>query len=92
MPGMVRILWVKVPVQEAIRRAREAQGRNREVGSEGSVNQNCEPMNKKRMRGGTVWTSVPQNTKSVSPRDSNVYSTVVQRRIRTLPWEICLAP
>lgn len=78
VPGMVRILWVKVPVQEAIRRTREAQGRNREVGSEGSVNQNCEPMNKKRMGGGTVWTSVPQNTKSVSPRNSNVHSTVVQ--------------
>lgn len=39
------------------RRTREAQGRNREVGSGGSVEQNCELMNKKQMRGGVVWTS-----------------------------------
>jgi hypothetical protein len=49
VPGMAHILWVKVPVQEAIRRTREAQGRSRETGSGGSVNQNCEPMNKKRI-------------------------------------------
>ena len=69
MPGMVGILWVKVPVQEAIRRTREAQGRNREVGSGGSVEQSCELMYKKQIRGVTVWTSKPQEAKSVSPRD-----------------------
>jgi len=46
VPGMVRILWVEVPVQEANRRTREAQGRSREAGSEGSVEQSCEMMNK----------------------------------------------
>ena len=49
VPGMARILWVKVPVQEANRRTREAQGRSREAGSEGSVDQRCELMNKKQI-------------------------------------------
>jgi len=35
-------------------KAREAQGRNREVGSEGSVEQRCEPTNRNWISGGKV--------------------------------------
>ena len=44
----------------------EAQGRRREAGSEGSVEQKREPMNEKRMRGLRRGTSWQMTTKSIS--------------------------
>ena len=44
---------------------RETQGCNREVASEGSVEQRCEPMNKNRMRR-KRWTSWLVTAKSIS--------------------------
>src|SRR6516165_2239540 len=48
----------------------EAQGRHREVGSEGSVEQRCGPMYKNRIRGLRRRTSWPVTTKSVSIKDA----------------------
>jgi hypothetical protein len=48
----------------------EAQGRRREAGSEGSVEQRCEPMNKNRIRGETSRTSKPLIAKSISIKGS----------------------
>jgi hypothetical protein len=44
----------------------EAQGRDREVASERSVEQRCEPMDKNRIRGRRRWTSWQMATKSIS--------------------------
>ncbi len=46
------------------RRIREAQGRRREAGSEGSVDQTCDLMNKNRIRGLPDRTSAPVIAKS----------------------------
>jgi hypothetical protein len=48
----------------------EAQGRHREVGSEGSVEQRYEPMYKNRIRGLRRQTSRQLTTKSVSIKDA----------------------
>ena len=48
----------------------EAQGRHREVGSEGSVEQRCGPMYKNRIRGLRRRTSRQLTTKSVSIKDA----------------------
>ena len=48
----------------------EAQGRHREVGSEGSVEQRYGPMYKNRIRGLRRQTSRPLTTKSVSIKDA----------------------
>ena len=52
VPGMFNSLEVQVlyPARWR-RRISEAQGRRREAGSEGSVEQTCDPMNKNRIRG-----------------------------------------
>src|SRR5215472_3870268 len=47
----------------------ETQGRHREVGSEGSVEQRCGPMHKNRIRGLRRRTSWQLTTKSVSIKD-----------------------
>jgi hypothetical protein len=48
----------------------EAQGRHREVGSEGSVEQKYGPMDKNRIRGLRRRTSWQRTTKSVSIKDA----------------------
>jgi len=48
----------------------EAQGRHREVGSGGSVEQTREPMYKNRIRGVPGWTSEPPIAKSISIKSS----------------------
>jgi len=48
----------------------EAQGRHREVGSEGSVKQRYGPMYKNRIRGLRRRTSRPRTTKSISIKDA----------------------
>jgi hypothetical protein len=48
----------------------EAQGRHREVGSEGSVEQRYGPMDKNRIRGLRRWTSEHMIAKSVSIKDA----------------------
>ena len=64
-------------------------GCRREAGSEGSVEQKCEPMNKNRIRGASVgragnWSRspYPSRTRSVDP------ATVHGKRLN-LPQEIC---
>ena len=62
-----------------------------EAGSEGSVEQRCEPMNKNRIQGASVgragnWSRspYPSRTRSVDP-------AVVHRRRLSLPREVCFA-
>ena len=69
---------------------REAQGRHREVGSEGSVDQRYEPTNRNwisRRQGGTSWRKV---TKSVSIKDRKRKSSgcVLKERVLT-PGGLC---
>ena len=48
----------------------EAQGRDREGSSEGSVEQTCEPMNKNRIGGGPRWASGLMPAKPISIKDA----------------------
>jgi len=58
-------LGVKVPCPAWWRwRAREAQGRRREAGSERSVDQRREPMNKNRMMRPTVWGELAKDSEA----------------------------
>jgi len=64
-------LGVKVPYSTWWRwRVSEAQGRRREAGSEGSVEQRCEPMNKNRIRGIRRRASWQLTTKPISIKDA----------------------
>jgi hypothetical protein len=56
---------VKVPWPSWWRgRAREGQGRRREAGSERSVDQKREPMNKNRMRRPRVWGELAKDSEA----------------------------
>jgi len=72
-------------------RVSKAQGRHREVGSEGSAEQKREPMNKNRIWGVSAGrvASVPQSP--YPSRTQNVDSAVVRGRRLNLPREICAA-
>ena len=50
-PGMGALLWVKVPPQADHSERSEAQLRKGDRAWEGSVEQNCEPMDKNRIQG-----------------------------------------
>jgi len=70
-------------------KARETQGRRREVGSEGSVYQRCEPTNRNWIRGASVG-RVSVRSRSPSPSRANgVNPAVVHRQDMNLPREIC---
>ena len=68
---------------------REAQGRNREVGSEGSVNQTGEPMNKN-IIGGVTSGRAGQGQQSLSGKIGDVNDVVVPGKCMDLPGEICV--
>ena len=55
-------------------KASEAQGRRREAGSEGSVEQRCEPMNKNRIRGIPRRASWQMTTKPISIKEAGCKS------------------
>ena len=55
-------------------KASEAQGRSREAGSGGSVEQKCEPMNKNRIRGMQRRASWQLTTKPPSIKDAGCKS------------------
>lgn len=65
---------------------REAQGRNREVGSEGSVYQIDEPMDKN-VIGGTEGGRAGQGSRSPSGQTRCVNDAVVSRKVINLPGE-----
>ena len=65
---------------------REAQGRNREVGSEGSVYQIDEPMNKN-VIGGAEGGRAGQGSRSPSGQTRCVNDAVVSRKVTNLPGE-----
>ena len=65
---------------------REAQGRNREVGSEGSVYQIDEPMDKN-VIGGTEGGRAGQGSRSPTGQTRCVNGAVVSRKVINLPGE-----
>ena len=67
----------------------QRQGRHREVGSEGSPRQNCEPTDRKALRGRVPGTSQHQMTKSFGSGDT-VKGPAVQREFTFLSGETCL--
>src|SRR5688572_18087339 len=69
-------------------KAREAQGRHCEVGSEGSVYQRCEPTNRNWIRGASVGRVSVRSRSPYPSRTNGVNSVVVHRKVMNLPWEI----
>jgi len=67
---------------------RETQGRSREAGSEGSVNQTDKPMNKN-IIGGSDSGRVGQGLQSPSGKTGGVNAVVVSGKYMDLPGEIC---
>ena len=63
-------------------------GHRREAGSEGSVKQRCEPMNKNRMRGASAGQAGNVSRSPYPSRARSVDPAVVHRRRLSLPREI----
>ena len=64
-------------------------GYRREAGSEGSVEQRCEPMNKNRIRGASAGRAGNVSRSPYPSRARSVDPAVVHRRRLSLPREIC---
>jgi hypothetical protein len=64
-------------------------GCRREAGSEGSVEQGCEPMNKNRIRGASAGRAGNVSRSPYPSRARSVDPAVVHRRRLSLPREIC---
>src|SRR5260370_14138248 len=64
-------------------------GYRREAGSEGSVEQRCEPMNKNRIRGASAGRAGNVSRSPYPSRAQSVDPAVVHRRRLSLPPEIC---
>jgi hypothetical protein len=90
VPGMFRPLKGASPFANLMEvKAREAQGRHREVGSEGSVDQRCEPTNRNWI-GGVSAGRVSVRSRSPYPsRANDVHPAVVHRQGMNLPREAC---
>ena len=73
-------------------KAREAQGRHREVGSEGSVDQRYEPTNRNWIGGAKGGRGSVRSQSPYSSRPGNVNPAVVYRKSRNLPREACAVP
>jgi hypothetical protein len=70
-------------------KAREAQGRHREVESEGSVYQRCEPTNSNWIRGVSVGRVCVRSRSPYPSRTNGVNPAVVHRKRMSLPRETC---
>jgi hypothetical protein len=64
-------------------------GYRRKAGSEGSVEQRCEPMNKNRIRGVSAGRAGNWSQSPYPSRARSVDPAVVHRRRLSLPREIC---
>jgi len=64
-------------------------GRRREVGSEGSVEQTCESMDKKRIQGVSIGRAADLPRSPYPSRVRSVDPTIVHGRRLNLPQEIC---
>ena len=64
-------------------------GYRREAGSEGSVEQRCEPMNKNRIRGASVGRAGNGSRSPYPSMARSVDSAAVHQRRLSLPREIC---
>ena len=90
MPGMFMPLEGESPSANLMEvKAREAQGRHREVGSEGSGYQRCEPTNRNWIGGVEVGRVSVRSRSPYSSRTKSVNPTVVHRKRMALPREAC---
>ena len=64
-------------------------GYRREAGSEGSVEQRCEPMNKNRIRGASAGRAGNWSRSPYPSRARSVDPAAVHRRRLSLPREVC---
>ena len=69
----------------------EAQGRHREVGSKGSVEQRCEPTNRNWIGGAPVGRMRVRARSPYPSRTTGVNPAVVHRQYMDLPRETCEA-
>ena len=67
-------------------------GCRREAGSEGSVEQRCEPMNKNRIRGASAGRAGYLPRSPYPSRVRSVDSATVHGRRLSLPQEVCSVP
>jgi len=89
VPGMFMPLEGASPSANLMEvKAREAQGRHREVGSEGSVYQRCEPTDRNWIRGASVGRVSVRSRSPYPSRANGVNSVAVHRKDMNLPREI----
>ena len=89
MPGMFMPLEGANPSANLMEvKARETQGRHREMGSEGSVDQRCEPTNRNWIRGASVGRVSVRSRSPYPSRTNGVNPAVVHRQDMNLPREI----
>jgi len=90
MPGMFMHWEGESPSANPMEvKASEAQGRHREVGSEGSVEQRCELTNRNWIGGAEVGRVSVRSRSPYPSRAEGVNSVVVHRKRMNLPWEAC---
>jgi hypothetical protein len=89
VPGMFMPLEGASPSANLMEvKAREAQGRHREVGSEGSVYQRCEPTDRNWIRGASVGRVSVRSRSPYPSRANGVNPVAVHRKDMNLPREI----
>jgi|SRR5579863_2310025 len=71
-------------------KASEAQGRRREAGSEGSMEQRCEPTNRNWISGATVGRAGVRLRSPYPSRAGSVNPAAVHRKWACLPRETCI--
>jgi hypothetical protein len=90
VPGMFMPLEGESPSANLMEvKAREAQGRHREVGSEGSGYQRCEPTNRNWIGGVEVGRVSVRSRSPYPSRTKGVNPVVVHRKDMNLPREAC---
>ena len=90
MPGMFLYLEGESPSPNLMEvKGSEAQGRHREVWSEGSVEQRCEPTNRNWIGGAPVGRVRVRARSPYPSRTTGVNPAVVHRQYRGLPRETC---
>ena len=90
VPGMFMALEGASPSANLMEvKAREAQGRHREVRSEGSVYQKCEPTNRNWIGGASVGRVSVRSRSPYPSRTNGVNLVAVHRKDMNLPRETC---
>jgi hypothetical protein len=93
VPGMFLILEGGSPSANLMEvKASEAQGRHREVRSEGSVEQRCEATHRNEIEGAKAGRGSVRSQSPYPSRAGRVNLALVHRKSRNLPREACAVP